>query len=162
MTEQKIRTLAFYQPFLSLMIWGKKKETRWVRKNKKPPFPLGVYAFYSTRKPCTHEQLMDWSGIDIMLKITEITGNDPYKYHNGYLLASAKLLSLRPMAKEDEELAYVKFVGERTVKDKNGNDVVQVQWILEFDPVLAIEPVKFNEGKQGVGFLPEKYLKIAN
>ena len=45
----KIRTLGFYQPFGSLMLHGK-IETRWVRKGKKPPFPLGKYIFYTTQK----------------------------------------------------------------------------------------------------------------
>lgn len=150
-----IRTLGYYQPFGSLMFHGK-KETRWVRKGKKPPFPLGKYLFYSTKKPCEKPTLFQWCGEDIMFSIHQTLEGDVTRFMNGTALGYGNLVNLRPMIKEDEPTAFVKFIGERTVKDKNNNDVIQVQWILEFENVERISPYPFTEGKQGVGILKPK------
>lgn len=148
---EEVRTLGFYQPFCSLMFHGK-KETRWVRKGRKPPFPFGKYLFYSTKKKCENPILFQWCGAEIMLSIRQTLEGDDRMYFNGYALGTAVLRNIRLMVKEDEPLAFVKFVGERIVKDKKGNDVTQVQWILEFDPPIYFEqPFPFTEGKQGVG-----------
>lgn len=149
-TLREVRTLGFYQPFCSLMLHGK-KETRWVREGKKPPFPLGEYLFYSTKNPCANQTLFQWCGPEIMLSISETLSGDITRFMNGIALAVGELVNLRLMTKEDEAAAFVKFVGKRTVKDKDGNDVVQVQWILEFQNITTINPFKFKEGKQGVG-----------
>lgn len=149
-----IRTLGYYQPFCSLMLPPHyKDETRWVRKGKKPPFPIGSYVFYSTKKPCTNLQLFEWCGPEIMLSITNELKNEDTQGLNGYVIGGGDLAEVSPMTKEDEAKGFVKFIGERTVKDKKGNDVVQVQWLLRFENVTRITPEIFTQGKQGVGIL---------
>lgn len=143
-----IRTLGFYQPFCSLMLYGK-LETRWVRKGRKPPFATGEYLFYSTKKSAG-DKVFDWCTVANM-EAMSILKDEPTRLLNGYAIATSTLKEYRLMKPEDEEKAFVKFIGERTVKDKHGNDVVQVQIILEFENVIRIEPFEFKEGKQGVG-----------
>lgn len=150
--SREIRTLGFYQPFCSLMFHGK-KETRWVRKGRKPPFPLGKYLFYSTKKKC--ESLQEWCGQDIMNVIRVTLDEDDTMYYNGYALGYGELVNIRPMTKEDEPLAFVLFQGEQWRTDKNGTKHIYVQWILEFENVERIEPYVFTEGKQGVGKLKQ-------
>lgn len=152
-----IRTLGFYQPFCSLMFHGK-IETRWVRKGKKPPFPLGKYFFYSTKNACTNPTLFQWCGPEIMLSITETLSGDTTRFINGAGLGFGQLIELRLMTKEDEAKGFVKFIGERTVRDKRGNDVIQVQWALIFENPERIDPIPFDAGKQGVGILKQPYL----
>ncbi len=150
MRPEEIRTLGFYQPFCSLMFHGK-KETRWVRKGRKPPFPLGEYLLYSTKKPCDNSTLLKWCGPEIMLSITHELVGDVTRLLNGTAIGIANLTNVRLMTKEDEPLAFVKFIGEKTEKDKKGNDVTKVQWILEFENAQLFIPFKFEYGKQGVG-----------
>lgn len=147
-----IRTLGYYQPFCSLMFHGK-KETRWVRKGKKPPFPLGKYLFYSTKKKC--ESLLEWCGLEIMNSIRVTLDSDDSMYYNGYALGYGVLSNIRLMTKEDEAAAFVKYQGEQVRVDKNGKEHVYVQWILEFKHVERITPYPFKDGKQGVGILKQ-------
>lgn len=150
-----VRTLGYYQPFCSLMAHGK-DETRWVRKGKKPPFPLGTYLHYSTKLRCTNSQLFEWSGPELMLSITQTLEGDVTRFMNGYALSMGDLVELRPMVKEDEAKAFVKFVGERTYTDNKGIMITKVQWILRFENVRAIQPIRFFQGKQGVGKLTDE------
>lgn len=153
MSNEIIRTLGFYQPFCSLMFHGK-KETRWVRKGKKPPFPLGKYLFYSTKNPCEKPTLFQWCGAEIMLSITETLAGDVTRFMNQSALGTADLVNIRLMTKKDEPLAFVKFMGEQQRIDKKGNTHTYVQWILEFENAFRIlQPYTFTEGKQGVGVL---------
>lgn len=154
-----IRTLGFYQPFCTLMLYGK-IETRWVREGKKPPFPLGKYLLYSTKEPCTDEQLDKWSGQSLYCNITEALSNDSTKELNGYAIAMGRLVNIRLMTQWDDEDAFVKFVGTTARQDKNGKWHKYVQWCLEFENVHSIEPFGI-KGKQGVGiFPPELHHKI--
>lgn len=159
--NETIRTLGFYQPFCSLMLHGK-KETRWVREGRKPPFPLGKYLLYSTKKPCTPEQLLIWCGwIYEGNYIAETLFTDKTVQLNGYAIAIGELVSLRRMTVEDERSAFVKYLEFDFRDGKDGITYACVQWILEFENVQAIEPFKFNDGKQGVGILnPELHHKI--
>jgi hypothetical protein len=142
------------------MLHGK-IETRWVRENKKPPFPKGKYLFYSTKGACTDEQLDHWSGQSLYCNITEALSNDETKDLNGYAIAIAELVNLRLMTRWDDEEAFVRHVGKTARQDKKGQWHKYVQWCLEFENVRAIEPFKFDFGKQGVGILdPSLHSKI--
>lgn len=155
----KIRTLGFYQPFGSLMLNGK-IETRWVRKGKKPPFPLGKYVFYTTQKACDTFTLFQWCGAEIMLSITNVLQNDSTKNLKGVALGIGELAEVRPLTIEDEAMAFVKFVGEKTevIEDV---EVTKVQWALIFKNVQPFKPFEWKHGKQGVGFLPDElYSKV--
>lgn len=148
------RTLGFYQPFCTLMLHGK-LETRWVRKGRKPPFPLSEYRLYSTQKRCSQADLFDWCGPEIMENITTTISKDETRKLDGCGICDGTLFRVREMTKEDEAKAFVKFVGEKTVINKKGEHIVYTQWILEFENVVAITPYQFKEGKQGVGKLTE-------
>lgn len=160
-TKEKIRTLGFYQPFGSLMFHGK-IETRWIRKGKKPPFPLGKYVLYTTKKDCSLDQLIEWSGPETINRIDDILYSDDHKDLNGVALGVADLVEVRLLTIEDEAKSFVKFVGEKT-EVLNGVEVTKVQWALIFKNVKRLaSPVFWNYGKQGVGFLPEWYYNIIN
>lgn len=155
----KIRTLGFYQPFGSLMLNGK-IETRWVRKGKKPPFPLGKYIIYTTKKACDTLTLFQWCGAEIMLSITNTLQNDSTKDLKEVALGIGELVEVRPLTKEDEAMAFVKFVGEKT-EFIDDIEVTKVQWALIFKNVQPFEPFEWKHGKQGVGFLPDElYSKV--
>lgn len=150
----KIRTLGFYQPFGSLMLHGK-IETRWVRKGKKPPFPLGKYIFYTTQKACDTFTLFQWCGAEIILSITNTLQNDSTKDLKEVALGIGELIEVRPLTKEDEAMAFVKFLGEKT-EFIDDVEITKVQWALIFKNVQPFEPFEWKYGKQGVGFLPDE------
>src|SRR5688572_6071512 len=127
--NETIRTLAYYEPFGSLMFCNK-IETRWVREGKQPPFPLGKYLFYTTKKPCSNMELFNWSGPEIMLEITKALGSPQWPKYNGYAIGM----------------------------DKDGIEHVYVQWGLHFTNAKKIKPFEWNYGKQGVGFVPDSEL----
>lgn len=134
------------------MLYGK-LETRWVRKDKKPPFPLGKYLMYSTKSSCAPSTLYQWCGPETALKIELLLSKEITRTFNGMAIAYGDLVNVRLMTKEDEDRAFVKFIGEQQVTDKSGT-YTRVQWILEFENVERIEqPYHFTEGKQGVGIL---------
>lgn len=151
-----MRALGFYQPFCSLMLNGK-KETRWVREGKKPPFPEGEYLFYSTIKACDQITLFNWCGRDILLSISKTLDGDISRFRNKTALGVGILVDVRPMVKEDEALAFVKFQGYK-VEVIDGISVTKRQWILDFENVKRIHPFEWEFGKQGVGKVPESEL----
>ncbi len=167
-SNQKIRTLGFYQPFSSLMLPPYDKiETRWVRKGKKPPFPLGKYLFYTTLKPCDNPTLIEWSGADVVDNIIHMFRDEPTKSLYGYAIGIADLVEIKLLAPEDEPMAFVKFVGEKedilfkekdVLKRLEISKVFKVQWGMHFTNRQRIEPFKWEFGKQGVGFVPESEL----
>lgn len=132
------------------MLHGK-KETRWVRKGFKPPFPLGEYLFYSTKKKCDNSTLFQWCGPELILSITETLSGDITRFMNGTAIGTGTLVNVRLMTKEDESTAFVKFIGEKVMLNKEGIEVTYMQWVLEFEIVTAIEPFPFAQGKQGIG-----------
>lgn len=149
----KIRTLGFYQPFCTLMLYGK-IETRWVRKGRIPPFPKGKYLLYTTKKPAG-DKIYDWCSVPTIMSIDE-TCKHENKSLNGYALCIGELVEIYPMKKEDEPLAFVNFVGQKTeFYGKEGKPIVKVQWCLRFENIERIEPFVFLYGKQGVGIFPE-------
>ncbi len=152
--DAKIRTLGFYQPFGSLMLHGK-IETRWVRKGKKPPFPLGKYLFYTTQKSWDLFTLYEWCGPQIMLNINSTLQDDKTKKLKEVALGIGDLVEVRPLTIADQPLAFVKYIGEK-YEFINGIEVEKVQWALIFKNVQPISPFEFKDGKQGVGFLREE------
>lgn len=150
-----IRTLGLYQPFASLMRPPYyKKETRWVRKGKQPPFPKGRYLLYSTQKQCKREDLFEWCGPALLLVIKDTLINEPTKDLNGYALAIADLKEPHPMRSSDEWRSFVKYRGEQERTDRFNRKWIYIQWCLPFVNVSRIEPFEFKFGKQGVGILP--------
>jgi hypothetical protein len=150
-----IRTLGFYQPFCSLMLHGK-IETRWVREFKKPPFIKGKYLFYSTKKCCDSITLIEWCGTGVASTIDWLLMRDQTRALNGYAIGIGELVNIRLMSPDDEGKTFVKYVGRQLRPDKDGKKHHwYLQWCLEFENVQAIEPFKFDFGKQGVGILPE-------
>lgn len=153
--KDKIRTLGFYQPFGSLMLHGK-TETRWVRKGKKPPFPLGQYLFYTTQVPCSQSNLFNWSGVEIMATITDALLTDETRGLNQCAIGIGTLTEIKLLQKDDKK-TFVKFSGTKT-ELINDVEVEKVQWGLHFTNVQKIEPFIWKYGKQGVGFVPESEL----
>lgn len=152
--KEPIRTLGFYEPFGSLMLKGK-IETRWVDVTRKPPFPLGKYVFYTTKKPCSNPQLFEWSGAELMATIINLL-KDGTRHKNGYAIAVGELVELYPMAKVDEGKGFVLWAGLKLfVNPVTKKATMKKQWCLKFDNVKAIEPFEFKFGKQGVGILHE-------
>ncbi len=145
----KIRTLGFYQPFGSLMLYDK-IETRWVRENKKPPFPLGKYLFYTTKKPCDEKTMLEWCGPKMYKEILELMEGERTWPLNGYAIGIGDLIKIKPLEIEEESKAFVKFAGIKTEVSIN-----KVQWGLHFENVQGIEPFEWKYGKQGIGFVPE-------
>jgi hypothetical protein len=152
MNNSGIRTLGLYQPFAALMMVDK-IETRWVRKGRKPPFPLGKYVIYSTQRSCTPEELEDWCGD--LLHIVRVTVSDLNR--DGVACCVGLLHKIEPMTGQHERLAYVKFKGEQVRKDKHGKEHTYVQWCLHFKDMRRFEQFDF-KGKQGVGFFPDHLL----
>lgn len=153
-----IRTLGLYQPFASLMLHGK-IETRWVLEGRKPPFPLGKYLFYSTKKSCSNEQLFDWCGNEMYDYILKVLKNEDTKRLHGFALAIGDLVRVRELKSCEEDIAFVKFVGKKTFFDTISgvllNPRVKIQWALVFDNVKPIQPFGWDFGAQGIGRVPE-------
>ena len=136
-----------------------KIETRWVRKGKKPPFPLGKYLFYSCQKACENHTLFEWCGPEIMFSITSTIGADESRKLNKMALSVGDLVDVRKMQQEDEGKAFVKFIGERAI-EKKGEMVEETQWCLVFENVRPIKPFEWKYGKQGVGFVPDEFIHL--
>lgn len=154
--EGRIRTIGQYQPFCSLMRHGK-IETRWIRYGKKPPFPLGKYLGYSTKKMASHVDLFNWCGPNLMGSIYETLRQDYTKDFHGFGIWTGNLIKVRLMTKQDEPLAFVEWQGIQEF-EKDGETFLMQQWCLEFDNIESFKPFRFLHGKQGVGFLPDEYL----
>ena len=152
--KEIIRTLGFYQPFCSLMFHGK-IETRWVTVGKKPPFPLGKYLFYSTKKKSEIVDLYEWCGGEIIQIIDETLKYDASSLLNGYALGYGTLTKVRRMTVADVPRAFVNYRGILEYKFET-KIVRKEQWCLEFENVERINPYVFTQGKQGVGILKEE------
>lgn len=153
-SNEILRTIGLYQPYASLMLHGK-VETRWVRKGKKPPFPLGKYLIYSTQKAATEDEICDWSGHgEVMEFLSDTIRQEITVNMRGYGLAIADLVKIEPMARNQEMGCFVKYKGEKQ-KRVNGKLITYTQWCLYFRNVHRITPFEFKHGKQGVGLFPE-------
>lgn len=150
-----IRTLGLFQPFGTLMMMDK-VESRWIRAGKKPPFPLGEYLIYTTKKPCSNMDLYDWCRNDQVLQITELISKDETKHLNGYAIGIVSLVAVKPLTADDN--SYVKFVGTKTEVIKDAC-VTKTQWGLHVENRRRIEPFEWRFGKQGTGFVPDSELQ---
>src|SRR5690348_11535546 len=94
--DEIIRTLGFFQPFCTAMLHGK-IETRWIRKGRKPPMPLGKYLLYSTKKRCSNADLFNWCGPEILNELYTEINNDLTKQYDGYALCIGDLIKVEPL-----------------------------------------------------------------
>jgi hypothetical protein len=138
-----IRCLGMYQPFGSLMLNGKVFETRWVKKDKKAPYPLGTYLFYITERSTSSAELLDISGEYQMTRITKALMAEPTYSLRRHAIAIGELVRVRPMTIADEDKAFVKFYFS----------INSTLWVLEFENLQRIEPFKWSYGKQGIGII---------
>jgi hypothetical protein len=139
-----IRALGMYQPYASLMLHGK-IETRWVRRFKCPPFPLGKYLLYSTKKDVSIGAIQNISGPNLTEKIYSTLDGEKTAGLFGYALLIADLAEIRVMTKGDEEKAFALF--------KSDQDTCYKQWCLVFQNVQRIKPFPWSYGKQGIGII---------
>lgn len=154
--DGKIRMLAMYQPFCSLMLHGK-VETRIVRLGKKPPYPKGRYVLYTTKKKATAQEISDWCGGHQAKRIIEVLEGDDTVTSRGQALVVGDLVAVRIMTEVDEDVCFVQCKGIMDFVDKKGKEYQGQQWCLVFNNIQKIaEPFEVS-GKQGVGFLPEEY-----
>lgn len=152
--NQKIRTLGLYQPFASMMAFGK-IETRWVGKSKsgkwkKPPFKLGKYLIYSCKK-AYHVSDGALDGISTHDQI-DIIEDLQYQYaifftEFGSALMLTDLVRIIDPLTSDVENTYVRFQQPTDTHRMVG---------LVFENVQRIQPFEF-KGKQGIGFLDDVY-----
>ncbi len=152
---QTIRTLGLYQPYAGLMLHGK-IETRWVRNDRKPPFPLGKYLLYSTLRGYAVKELYSVAG-DQTQRILSMMG-DPKIASDFTLLGHALCIGdLTHIGRSDQ---WPVHYSNDTFVDCHVADDEYTRWLLFFDNVKRIKPFTIR-GKQGIGFLPkEDYSKI--
>lgn len=151
-----MRTLGLYQPFASLMFHGK-IETRWVKEDKKPPFVEGEYLIYSTIRFFNPYELFNMCGPDIVHNIQRTLEGDISRFRNKTALGIGRLIDVRLMRPDDEQMAFVKYKGWK-VETIDGIAVTKRQWCLIFEEVKRINEFEWKFGKQGVGKVPESEL----
>ena len=153
---EKIRTLGLYQPFATLMLHGK-VETRWVIYGKKAPFPLGMYLIYSCQKAYDMDFIEGLTGkytreIDELIE-SNLSGKNCWL--TGEAGAIGRLVSIiDPLTP-----GFKTFVDDGQYEKseyKRGARVYYRRVGLVFEDVKSIKPFEF-KGKQGVGFLDDKY-----
>lgn len=145
---EKTRTLGLYQPFASLMAYGK-IETRFVRNGKKPPFPLGQYLIYSCRKFYDVDEggLDEISTPEQIAKIVELQNSDDLFFCEfGSAIVLCDLTKIIDPLTEDIQNTWVKYVAPDSCYRRVG---------LVFENVKRIVPFDF-KGKQGIGFLSDE------
>lgn len=152
----KIRTLGLYQPYASLMLHGK-VESRWVKAGKKPPFPLGKYMIYSTKKSYSEKEFKHISGGCYRYAVV-LLEDESTKNLNGYAIAVADLVEVTTFGQSTgmpENRAFV----DTPMDQWESNDPITIDGhvltALVFENVKRIKPFPF-KGKQGVGFLTEE------
>lgn len=168
-TKTKIRTLGLYQPFASLMLHGK-IETRMVAcewdsatqsvKYRKPPFPLGTYLIYSTKKEYNRTEVKAITGRfykQALLKLADeptFNSND----RNGHALCIGNLVEI--IDQIQCEFHPETFVDLPIYDFDISNYPIARRVGLRFENVKRLKPFPIN-GKQGIGFLSEAdHLKI--
>mgnify|MGYP001036189806 CR=1 FL=1 len=120
--------------------------TRWVKKGKKPPFPLGKYLIYSTKKAYADYEFKFIAG-DEYLNAKKHLINESTVSLNGFALCTGELIEL--VNATEPESSWEAFV--RTFVDYKPDPEYDL-WLLRFDNIQRITPVPF-KGKQGVGIL---------
>lgn len=148
-SSEKIRTLGMYQPYASLMLHGK-IETRWVKKGKKPPFPLGKYLIYSTKRAYSGEQFRFVAGETYKDAMNKLGGGLLWwALPRGCALLVAELKRVELWNIHDPS-DHIEAFANTYVKPET--DPEFDRWLLYFENVTAIKQFKF-KGKQGIGFL---------
>lgn len=144
-----IRTLGLYQPFAGLMLYGK-IETRWIRADIKPPFPLGKYLIYATKKKYNLDVLSVICG-DQHKRVVDIAcsdKNDSCDITGSAICICDLVKRIDPLTPEYEQQAFV------TVPASFTDDCYRMVGLV-FENVQRIEPFPF-KGKQGIGFLSDE------
>lgn len=137
-----IRTLALYQPFATLMLHGK-IETRWIRHNRKPPFPLGKYLIYAAKRKYSLDALKSICH-DQYRAVIDIACKDESSDITGMAICTCDLVEIiDPLPKSYEQKAFVRIYAPDSCYRMIG---------LNFQNVQRIAPFKIR-GKQGIGFL---------
>ena len=138
-----VRTLGLYQPFATLMLHGK-VETRWVRKGKKAPFPLGRYLIYSTKKYYKPSQeLATLCGYVNYNRLMQIVQGKDETWPNGRAICIGDLVKIiDPICPPFNQNTFVNNEWETQTHRRVG---------LVFENVKRVKPYEFT-GKQGVGF----------
>lgn len=151
----KIRTIGLYQPYATLMLHGK-LESRWVAAGKKPPFPLGKYLIYSTKKEYTISEFQHLAGM-FWDRAMSILRTDHSKHRTGVGLAIGELYCVEKIYTFSQcEEAFIEPPTplDDDVKNQFAYDG-RALWGLRFKNVQRVKPFPF-KGKQGVGFLSEE------
>lgn len=130
-----------------------KLESRWVKKGKKPPFPLGTYLIYSTKKAYSIEEFRHLSGNHFNAARNIIT-KEPTSHLNGHAICLGDLTDIIPMTSILEASAFIDT--DMTQWETNGQIQIddRLLWGLGFKNIRRIKPFPF-KGKQGVGILSE-------
>ncbi len=152
MQNEVIRTLGLYQPFASLMLHGK-IETRLVTIDWKPPFPLGKYLIYSTKKfyhpeDCKHVMGNYYDYANRILHNEKF--HEPTIDLRGYALCLGDLVSIADPIRPCKET----FVDLPAVVMDIHNYPAWRRVGLVFENMKRIKPFPF-KGKQGIGFLSD-------
>ncbi len=154
--NEVIRTLGLYQPYAQLMLHGK-IESRWIKMGKKPPFPLGRYLLYATKKSYSIPEFNHIAGKYADDARQTLKGDQIF---NGYAIGIGKLVKVQQFDMRDGLKAWVdieKLEPELQHKPYIAIDY-HILWGLHFEDVQRVNPFPF-KGKQGVGFLDDELKK---
>lgn len=177
-----IRTLGLYQPFATLMMPPyNKDETRWVKSGRKPPFPLGIYMIYSTKKQYASSEVKHIAGPEYFPTIRKHIAEEcetkgagvrwrnadgTIEFNNGVALCVGELMTVEPWTPMKSTKTFVFVDPSRVELVPTDCDEVEdtepatqgvaingyTLWNLCFRDMKRIEPFQF-KGKQGVGIL---------
>jgi hypothetical protein len=155
--DEIIRTLGLYQPYASLMLHGK-IESRWVKKGKKAPFPLGKYLIYSTKKAYSQKEFEHVAG-DKAKHAWKLLENESTVSLNGYAICIGDLVKVEPMSATMEHKAFI----DTPIDEWQSAEPIIINyhllWALHFENIQRISPFLF-KGKQGVGILTKEQHKF--
>lgn len=162
--HEKVRTIGLYQPYATLMLYGK-IESRWVRSGRKAPFPLGKYLIYSTKKAYKDYEFKRLSG-ETFYEARKCFGFEELipactNNLNGFAIAVGDLVEVCPMPIAMLERAF--FIPPTSELEYDAPDgQLRIDgytlWALVYNDVKRIKPFPF-KGKQGVGILTEAQRK---
>lgn len=149
--DYTVRALGLYQPFASLILRGKKFETR-----MQPTNVRGTILIYSTLKsPDTMETYHTMGKKHYQRSNLALMSEDTRDLH-GYAIALAELVDCRPMTAADEDAAFVPSIEGRWVWHlEHVNRIVPFKWEIYNEKKGRIE----NAGLQGWRILKLPELK---
>lgn len=143
--HEVIRTLGMYWPFSVMMLHGK-IETRWVRNGKKPPFPLGKYLIYTTKKGYNTDELLECEMITLEQYDEIKKALYTEKIIFGIPLCIGDLVEIIDPIMPDTPNTFVSY---------QAPDVCNRRVGLVFKNVKRVKTFEL-KGKQGIGFLTEE------